>query len=118
MLDVDFSLNDGDTRSFGARVHGKDRAGDGYVAIRSADVQVACLTMRGLDDDAALVEMDGGVATVRADSQFRALIHFHFGAVEELHRRMGICGRANEFTLGDFVAELQCLFASRANAIR
>ncbi len=67
MLDVDFSLNDGDARAFGAGVHGKDRAGDGYVAIRSADVQVAGLTMRGLDDDAALVEMDGGVATVRAD---------------------------------------------------
>src|SRR5271163_3587820 len=67
MLNVDFSLDDGDTRAFCAGVHGKDCAGDGYVAIRSADEQVACLTMRGLDDDAALVEMDGGVATVRAD---------------------------------------------------
>ena len=105
MLDVDFSLNYGDARAFCAGVHGKDRAGDGYGAIRSADVQVACLTMRGLDDDAALIEMDGGVATVRADGQFRALIHFHFRAVEEPDCGVGIRGCANEFTLGDFVAQ-------------
>ncbi len=106
MLDVDFSFNYGDARAFGAGVHGEDRAGDGYRAIRSADVQVAGAAMRGLHDDAALIEMDGGVAAIRADGQFRALIHFHFGAVEELHGRVGICGRTNEFTLDNFVAHL------------
>src|SRR5271165_1474410 len=67
VLDVDFSFNYGDAGAFGAGVHGKDRAGDGYHAIRSADIKVAGATMRGLDDDAALVEMDGGIATVCAD---------------------------------------------------
>src|SRR5580698_10447882 len=104
MLDADFSFNYGDTRPFGAGVHGEDCAGDGYRAIRSADVEVTGAAMRGLDDDAALIEMYGGVAAIRADGQFRALIHFHFGAVEEAHCRMGICCRTNEFTLDDFVA--------------
>jgi len=40
------------------------------------------LTVGGLHDDAALVEMDGRVAAVGADAQLGALIHFHFGAVE------------------------------------
>ena len=117
MLDVNFSFNYGDSRAFGAGVHGEDRARDGYGAIRSADVQVTCVTMCGLHDNAALIEMNGGVAAIRADGQFRALIHFHFGAVEESHCRMGIGGRADEFTLGDFVAQLQRLLTGRANAV-
>src|SRR5580658_8492119 len=81
MLDVDFSFNYGDARAFGAGVHGKHCASDSYVAIWSADVEMAGATMRGLYNDAALIEMDSGVATIRTDGQLRALIHFHFRAV-------------------------------------
>jgi len=103
MLNVNFAFNHRHARAFGAGVHGKDRAGDGYRAIRSTHVQVPGATMRSLHDDAALVEMNGGVATIRADRQLSALIHFHFRAVEELHGGMRICGRADKFTLSDFV---------------
>ena len=105
VLNVDFSLNHGDARAFGAGVHGKDGAGDGYRAIRSANVEVPGVTFRSLHDDDSLVEMDGGVATGRADRQLGALIHLHLGAVEEPHLGVGVGGSADEFTLADFVTQ-------------
>src|SRR5580700_12260908 len=116
MLNVNLPFNHGHAGTLGAGVHGKDRAGDRYRAIRSANIQMPRLTMRGLHDDAALVEMDGSVAAVRADSELSALIHFHFRAVEEPHRGMGVCGCANEFSLRDFITLLQCAFATPVNA--
>src|SRR5580692_1947249 len=118
VLNADFSLYHRDTRAFSAGVHGKDRTGDRYRAIGSANIQVPMQTMRGLDNDAALVEVDGGVAAVRADGQFRTLIHLHFGAVKEPHRGTGIGGGADEFTLGDAVTRFECLLTNRANAKR
>ena len=118
VFNVDFSLNHGHARPFGTGIHGKDRSGDGYQAIRSTNVQVSGVTLRGFDDDATLVEMDRCVATAGADRQFCTLIHFHFRALEEPHLGMGIGGRANEFTLADFVPCFQCALASGANAIR
>ncbi len=103
MLNVDFSLNHGYARAFGTGIYRKNCSRDSYRAIRSADVQMPGVAFRRLHDDAALVEMDGCVATAGADRQFRALIHFHLGTLEEPHLGMGIGGRANEFTLPDFV---------------
>src|ERR1700722_6108604 len=104
VLHVNFAFNYGDARALRARVYGKDRASYGHSAIRSADIQVSGLTMRGLHDDAALVEVNSGVATVRADREFSALVHLHFGTVEEPHNGVGICRRADQLALGDFVA--------------
>src|SRR5258707_991655 len=114
---MDFALNHGYARPLGARVHGKHRSRNRDGAVRSTNVQMPGVTLRGLHDNAALVEMDGRIATAGADRQFRALIHFHFRAFKEMYFGMGISCRANEFTLADFVTHFQCVLASSANAI-
>src|SRR5207247_1834688 len=43
---------------------------------------------------------------------------FHPRSLEQPHLGTGIGGRANKFTLTDFVTEFQCPLASGANAIR
>ena len=111
MFDTDFSLDHGYARAFGARVHGKDGSGNGHRAIRRAHVQMAGMPFRGLHDDAALVEMNGGVTAACTDGQFRALVHFHLGAVKEPNLRMGIGRGADKFTFGDLIAEFYGMFA-------
>ena len=118
MFYVDFSFNHRHTRAFRAGIYGENSSGDGYRAIRSTHVKVPGATPRRLHDDAPLVEMNGGVATRGGHCQFRALIHFHLGALEEPHLGTGIGARANELTRSDFVTRLQCALARGANEIR
>ncbi len=107
VLNANFPFDHRHTGAFSAGVHRENRPGDGYGAIRSAHIQVAGMTLCGLHDDAALIEMNCGVATIRADGQFSTLIHFHFGAIEETDPGAGIGGGTNEFALADFVTGLE-----------
>jgi len=64
VFNVDFSLNHGHARTLWCRSSRKRRPRDSYRAIRGANVQVPGSTLRGLHDDASLVEMDRRIATV------------------------------------------------------
>src|SRR6266403_1351340 len=118
VFDVHFSFNHGHPRTFRARVHRKNRSGYGDRAIRSTNIQVPGVTLRGLHNDAALIEMDGCIATAGADRLVCALTHFHLSSHEQPLLGTRIGGRANKFTLTDFVTEFQSPLASGANAIR
>jgi len=76
VFNVDFSLNHGHARPFGAEFT-KRPSRDSYRAIRGANVQVPGSTLRGLHDDAPWSRWIVVIATAGADRQFRALIHFH-----------------------------------------
>ena len=85
VFDVHFSLNHRHPRTFRARVHRKDGSRHGDRAIRSTNIQVPGVTLRGLHNDAALIEMDGCITTAGADRQFCALIHFHLRSIQQPH---------------------------------
>src|SRR6266478_2979893 len=82
VFDVHFSFNHGHPRTFRARVHRQNRYGYADRAIRSTNIPVPGVTLRGLHNDAALIEMDVCIPTPGTDSQFPALIHFNLRSLE------------------------------------
>src|SRR5262249_60797342 len=89
---VHFAFNHRDSRPFETAVNGEDSAGHRNTAVLCSNIKMPRLALCGLHNDAAALQMNGGVAARQRDEPLSALIHLDQRSIAQAHHRARSAG--------------------------